>query len=133
MHPLHRFVTALARARIVTILCAAALFSGSLPAVAQTGLAPRPPVEKRSLEKLRQMPGSQQVVVKFNEGIKVRLNKAGRLSGLRHPTALVALNAQNPDFDRLPAKRPDQWQYRPPALHQGRGAPYQAKACFDLQ
>ena len=82
MHPFHKFVTAPARARIVTILCAAALFGNSLPAVAQTGLAPRPPAEKRSLEKLRQMPGSQRVVVKFNEGIKVRLNKTGRLSGL---------------------------------------------------
>jgi serine protease len=66
--------------RITAAAIAIAFGISTLPAFGQS-LQPRSAGSKKSLEQLQAMPQSNQVVVKFREGMRVRLS-GGRLTGL---------------------------------------------------
>jgi hypothetical protein len=67
------------RAAIAALLAAATL--ATLPAFAETPLAPRAVPEKPTLAEMQAVPTTGGVVVKFSDGIKVRI-QAGRTRGL---------------------------------------------------
>jgi serine protease len=68
------------RAALLALSLAVALTAWGSPSSAQS-LLPRPPGIKHGLTDLRKMPASNKVVVKFQEGKRVRMS-AGKLTGL---------------------------------------------------
>src|SRR3990170_5667740 len=80
-----------ARASIICALAALILIGAAAEADAQQGPAQRAAGRKMNLEQLRALPQTNQVVVKFREGEKVRLD-GQRLSGMRSGQASLLTN-----------------------------------------
>jgi serine protease len=96
-----------ARATIAALLAAAVL--GALPAFAETPLAPRAVPDKPTLSEMQSMRTTGRVVVKFSDGVKVRI-AAGRTRGLSSVEdkalreVLAAAGVALSDFRRLHAR-----------------------------